>query len=270
MAQKASYYLSFANKYYTLWYVEEEHIIDNTRGYEFDDVRATYIKNVSMNKETAIAKYPDTPWNTTLQGKSRSFSYHTNMKPIETYSFTMGRYKGMKYADCTDYKYMVWYFNSLPSDKREDLTSFMPLIDAVIDNTDYILYETKGRTRSWYSLLTPAEYQQILGEDLYNKQIASTFADGYAIVEVLSNWLDSKSSGFYSLYTKDKYNFLFDEADTVYYPGNYYSEGGNKPAIKGKGKNLKGKIVKLYITRDGIDTHANPNTYLVTKFEILK
>lgn len=270
MAQKASYYLSFANKYYTLWYVEEDHIVDTTRGYEFDDIRATYIKNVSMNKDTAIAKYPDTPWNTSLQGKSRSFSYHANMKPIETYSFTMGRYKGMKYADCTDYKYMVWYFNSFPSDQREDLTSFMPLVNAVTENTDYILYEVEGNTRSWYTLITPAEYQEIVEERLYNEQIASTFADGYAIVEVLSNWLCEESSGYYSLHTKGKYTFLFDENDTVYYPGNYYSSGGNKPAINGKGKNLKGKRVKLYITQDGNAARVNSNTYLVTKFEILK
>ena len=263
MAHKGSYYISFANKYYTLWYVDVYHIVDIDRGYEYDDVRATYIKNISMDKDVTLAKYPDTPWNTELQGKSRSFTYITNKVRIDNHCFSYGKYRGMKFEECTDYNYMVWYFNNQSWEDRHEISNnIKPLVDIVEANTDYILYMYDNGV---YDFITPEEYEGILENKKHNDIIASTFNDGYAIVDVLSNWLDSHD-GYYRLNADCDYNFLFAEENTIYYNGNYYSDGGYKPALKGKGKNLKNKTVKLYIHK----LTTKKNSYIVDGFEILK
>lgn len=259
-----SYYISFANKYYTLWYVVVYHIVDRERGYKYDDVRATYIKNISMSKEVALAKYPDTPWNTMLQGKSRSFCYTTEKVRIDTYCFRYGKYCGMKFENCTDYDYMVWYFGNESYEHRRGEISddLKPLVDKVLANTDYVLYKDNSGV---YDLITPECYENIMARKRHNEAIASTFDDGYAIVDVLSNWLYERKD-YYRLEVDCKYSFLFAEENTIYYPGNYYSSGGNKPALNGKGKNLKNKKVKLYIHKDTTED----DTYIVDGFEILK
>ena len=262
MAHKESYYISFANKYYTLWWVESTRIIDNERGYAYDDVRAMYIKNISMDKAVVLEKYPNTPWDTELQGRSMRFKAN-EVCIIPPHSFTYGKYKGVKFEDCKDYDYMVWYFNNQSLDNRHKISNeIKPLVDAVEANTDYVLYTHEG---GFYEFITSERYETILENKKHNDIIASTFDDGYAIVDVLSNWLESYK-GYYILYADCDYNFLFAKEDTIYYPGNYYSNGGYKPAIKGKGKNLKNKTVKLYIHKDT----TKKNSYIVDGFEILK
>lgn len=268
MASFNSYYISFANKYYTLWDVTVNHIIDEEAGYSYDDVRAVYIKNISMDKDVVLEQYPDTPWDTNLQGKSMRFK--SNEKCIiPPHSFRYGKYKHMAYSDCTDYNYMVWFFNDKMFEEID--TDIQPLIDNVITNTDYVLY--KGG--SYYKLMTKEEYEDILDYENYNKEIAATFNEGYAIVEVDSNWLgeyEIDGEAYYRLSTYDHFYFYFRGDDVRYYEGNYYSSGGYKPAIKGKGKNLKNKKVKLYITPAIIhskDKWYDKKEFIVTGFEIL-
>lgn len=270
MATNRSYYISFANKYYTLWDVEvTNYVVD---GYSYDIVNAVYIKNISMDKDVVLQLYPNTPWDTNLQG--HSMRYKTNEKCIiPPHSFINGKYRGMLYSDCTDYNYMVWYYNNISFiDRGEISEDIKPLVDTVVANSDYVCHKDK---RGYYSLITKKEYESIKEREEYNNKIASTFKDGYAIVNVTNNWLSDcaiNNEYYYKLVTDDDFVFYFKNDNIKYYEGNYYTSGGYKPAIKGKGKNLKNKQVKLYITPVSIhskDAWYDNKEFMVTDFEIL-
>ena len=63
--------IGFTNKFYTLWEITEE-----TRplgnGHNYVVTHYTYIKNISFDKETALAKYPNAIFDDSLRGKTRS------------------------------------------------------------------------------------------------------------------------------------------------------------------------------------------------------
>lgn len=267
MASTTSLYISFAGTYYTLWEVTVEKIITET--YSYDDVRAQYIKNISMDKDVVLELYPDTPWNTNLQGRSMCFRANEK-RTIVPHTFKYGKYCGMLYEECTDYKYMVWYFNNTSFEDRYEISEdIKPLVDVVVANTDYVCYKGNG---GYYDLLSKEEYEDAIEYEEYNNKVASTFKEGYAIVDVENNWLSKNEEGYYELATYDKYHFYFEDDNVKYYEGNYYSSGGYKPAIKGKGKNLKNKQVKLYITPASINEKYNwcvGREFIVTGFEIL-
>lgn len=264
---RSCYYISFACKYYTLWHVATTHIIDTERGYEYDNVNATYIKNISMDFDAAQAKHPGVAYNPMFVGKRRSFSYTANKVKIEHFepsTFHFGRYKHQRFEDCKDYGYMRWYFEQQEFADGDDLSEFKPLIAAVEANTEYKLY---GK-----HFVTESEYEWLIAREAATSEAEKTIDKGYAIVNVDSNWLhickiDNKYYGLLSVNTYD-INFAFNIEDTVEYMPNYYSNGGYKPAINGKGKNLKGNRVKLYGKLQNIGDVRN--IFLVNKFEILK
>ena len=64
--------IGFANKFYTLWQISEEtKPLGNGRSYVI--THYTYVKNISFDKETALAKYPGATLNENLRGMTRSW-----------------------------------------------------------------------------------------------------------------------------------------------------------------------------------------------------
>ena len=64
--------IGFANKYYTLWQIDTY-----TRtirvGQNEEVTRYAYIKNISFDRETAFAKYPNAKFIEDLRGKTQSW-----------------------------------------------------------------------------------------------------------------------------------------------------------------------------------------------------
>ena len=281
MAVISEYRISFANKFYTLWHYEYEHIIDYDRKQEYDYTKATYIKNISFDKDVAFAKYPNLKFDDSLRGKSRSFDYYSNVKDIfEPHTFTFGKYKHMKFVDCDDINYMRWYFDSLRLDEiTEDI---QPLVDKV--SKTYVLY----KNNNWYyQFITKEEYESLMSYDRLNKDVVTSLSkNGWAIITIDSNWLDStRDNSIFDDIDKDTYVYIDDYSNkpyayifcntdankfilpkelTRYYEGNYYSSGGHKAAINGVGKNLKNKDIKVYAEK------IKKGVYVVKSFEIIK
>ena len=90
--------IGFSNKYYTLWQIEEE-----TRplgnGCNYVVTHYYYIKNISFDKDKALAKYPNASLDENLRGKTASWS----SRPKEVWTnvdvFRFGKYKFEKSKD---------------------------------------------------------------------------------------------------------------------------------------------------------------------------
>lgn len=95
-----------SNKYYTLWEVTTD------EGRSYTRTSYEYIRNLSMNRDTAMAKVPGAEVDENLHGHS-SFTKVTYPKPPED-TFQGGKYRGEKVTKCTDYGYLAWAWNCAP------------------------------------------------------------------------------------------------------------------------------------------------------------
>ena len=113
--------IGFANKFYTLWNITEE-----TRplgnGCNYVVTHYTYIKNISFDKETALAKYPNATLDENLRGKTASWSSQPKEVWDNVNCFRFGKYK-YQVIDSTDVNYLEWYWNQLPIGNHRDYVS---------------------------------------------------------------------------------------------------------------------------------------------------
>lgn len=139
--------IGFANKFYTLWDVNIKPEYTTIAGKDYhthDVVNASYIKNISMDKQVVISKYPDfeNMLDESLRGKSRSFEYRKNVVSFNPDDITVFNFG--KYADLTieevfekDPKYLVWVKeNFIPMTNYtkaliDNINKFMPLSDMI-------------------------------------------------------------------------------------------------------------------------------------------
>ena len=63
--------IGFARKYYTVWNYSVSERTD-ARGIKYRTEHYVFLRNASMNKEKALAKYPDAEYCENLRGRTRS------------------------------------------------------------------------------------------------------------------------------------------------------------------------------------------------------
>jgi len=115
--------IGYANKFYTLWEVSKEVRYTGTEGnYRPYEVGVyTYYQNLSLDRAKAILKAEKMGLGTLevdeeLRGKTRSWSsapkklYSDLPQNIDT-CFSFGKYRNRLINDCTDFKYLEWYYN---------------------------------------------------------------------------------------------------------------------------------------------------------------
>lgn len=101
--------IGFARKYYTVWDYSVSERTD-ARGIKYRTEHYVFLRNASMNKEKALAKYPDAEYCEDLHGRTRSWDYERRI--IEPNKFHVGKYSGILFSACTDYSYMMWFYNN--------------------------------------------------------------------------------------------------------------------------------------------------------------
>jgi len=107
------YTLGFANKFYTLWDVQESpvYITDAYGNHHLSrvDTQYYYLKNVSFDKDVAMAKYPNTPLDEDLRGKTRDFQ-RTGNDERTTDIVWFGKYNGQLLTEIADkdFNYILW------------------------------------------------------------------------------------------------------------------------------------------------------------------
>ena len=149
--------IGFANKFYTLWQITEE-TIHLGNGHSRIVTHYTYIKNISFNKETAIAKYPNAKLNENLHGKTQSWNTEKDIwDNVDTFRF--GKYKYEKIEAVNDLLYTAWYWDQISDEDHKNFVSeFMINNGYEIRTNTYIDYYGEAKTAEY--LMFPEELEE--------------------------------------------------------------------------------------------------------------
>jgi len=125
--------IGFGGTYYTLWYVYEND------GY----VHYDYVKNISTDEEKAKRLYPEADIDMSLKG-NHSFTRKIE-DSLENDCFKGGMYKGVKFENCHDDDYMLWWYNNGGS---------CDCLRQVLESRGYKFYDDRMMTEEEYTKFT--------------------------------------------------------------------------------------------------------------------
>lgn len=236
--------IGFANKYYTLWQLTER-LVDTPCGGSEIIKEYTYVKNISIDEETAKSKYPNVEYDEDLKGKTGSFTMYPKKKKIEyepnVYHF--GKYEGKTFEEAGDDNYAVWFLETCgyrygEYDRGLCLMEYLKKFGYVFERC---ISEYNGNV--FYRMQTPemikiikrciSEYDAFVENALSGKPInivPTKNLDGYGNYVVTHN-LDEIPDVVYH----------FEETKEMWYNGYYYW----LPVIGGKAKRFKGKNIVI-------------------------
>ena len=256
--------IGFANKFYTLWEVySESRPLGNGRSYIV--THHTYVKNISVDKETAFNKYPEAPFDENLRGHTRSWESTKEVwDNVDTYRF--GKYAYTKISNF-DLDYLAWYWDNIYD---EDHKAY---VEKVLLENGYEIEECERDIYSSYGEVVGKKTERILRSPEFIKareerakrmvERLDTLATYEPFIIVPSSNVDDE--GYYL--GEDDVFYHFQEVKEQYYAGfNYYI-----PALNGKGKRVKNKNVKVKKYNYYIDENHNNNIVVeILDFEIVK
>ena len=237
--------IGFSNKYFTLW----EKGIDHWY----------YVKNISMDEETAKAKYPGLEVNRNFRG-TRPIAFTKVEIPSFDGTFSKGKYKGIEIEGSQDEDYMKWYVESEVYSTKEEKEAIIKEVEKFghwkWETTTYTYEYSEDETRegsfSRFRRIPPKE--ELIEIERINKELLS----GTFEIFIEKNPDDL---GYYTYYDKfnTSYTIQFENVKEMYYNGYTYG----LPTINGKAKRVKNKTLKL------TDVYVNDNNIFVVKnFEI--
>ena len=225
--------IGFANKFYTLWQISEEtKPLGNGRSYVI--THYTYVKNISFDKETALAKYPGATLDENLRGMTRSWDSAPKEVWDNVDTFRFGKYAYTKIADNTDTNYIAWYWEQISNEHKE-------YVGSVLKSRGYEI-RTWGNDNDNQYLVSP--------EALENERMAE--ANKNTVLEVLKknnpfNISFDHNPSSYGICRIDDILYHFQQVHVNYYQGfEYYL-----PVVNGKQKRIKNKnlVIKNYTYR---------------------
>lgn len=224
--------IGFATKYFTLWDVQNETEYSGSEGqYSYNVTRFTYLQNLSLVEENAIAKAKEKGCtelgiNDELRGRSgRSFQIRTPKKEVfENYQFTYGKYRGDDIRENTDVNYLKWYFNE---------TELMVVAERVCElDSDYSIYEDR--------LVNEEQLDNLLATKKIEDKLKKT---GTIQLEMERN-LDT-----YGFVQIDGIPYSFEN----YVQRSYNGYGYGLPTLNGKAKRVKNKIIEVKVEFGYVD-----------------
>ena len=221
--------IGFANKFYTLWHIiEESKPLGNGRTYVV--THYNYIKNISMNKEIALSKYPNATLDETLRGMSKSWSSKPMIIWDNIDTFRFGKYQFDKIDNAWDTNYIVWYWNNVDNGDHKDY------VGKVLESRGYEIREWS--TGNKY-LVSPEELEAEKAREIENNKILNLLIKN----EPFEINLD-RNPDYNGDCRIDDVIYNFPEVKENYYQGyEYYL-----PVLNGKAKRIKNKnlVIKNY------------------------
>lgn len=245
-----------ANKFYTLWDITEDiHQMHDGRSYTV--THYCFIKNLSFDKEAAMAKVPGAEIDETLRGHHSFEKVQYPAPPTD--EFRYGKYRGTKVADCNDIDYLAWAWNDSESIFSDEVK---PIVESKLADAGYRrLHESRYYSDPETVAAWEAEQEELdeFINGLNNDKIEITLASN----------LDENGTTYIH---NGKVEIKFNEIAEYYYNGyNYYLPLDSK----GKAKRIKNKT--LVITPKDVQiVEENRNTWnpvvniIVDNFEIKK
>ncbi len=245
-----------ANKFYTLWDITED-IRQMHDGRSYTVTHYCFIKNLSFDKEAAMAKVPGAEIDETLRGHHSFEKVQYPAPPTD--EFRYGKYRGTKVADCNDIDYLAWAWNDSESIFSDEVK---PIVESKLADAGYRrLHESRYYSDPETVAAWEAEQEELdeFINGLNNDKIEITLASN----------LDENGTTYIH---NGKVEIKFNEIAEYYYNGyNYYLPLDSK----GKAKRIKNKT--LVITPKDVQiVEENRNTWnpvvniIVDNFEIKK
>lgn len=223
--------IGFANKFYTLWNITEE-----TRplgnGCNYVVTHYTYIKNISFDKETALAKYPNATLDENLRGKTASWSSQPKEVWDNVNCFRFGKYK-YQVIDSTDVNYLEWYWDQLPLGVHKDYVS---------SYLEGLGYEIRSWGDGHQYLMSPEALENERLEEIEKNKVLAELAKN----EPLNICIDHNPNYEGNCRIGDVI-YHFQQVHENYYQGyDYYL-----PVLNGKQKRIKNKnlVIKNFTYR---------------------
>ena len=241
--------IGFANKFYTLW-----NITDETRplgnGCNYVVTHYTYIKNISFDKETALAKYPNATLDENLRGKTASWSSQPKEVWDNVNCFRFGKFKYETIDSKADNGYIEWYWDQLPlGDHKDYVSSYL----------EGLGYEIRSWGDGHQYLMSP----EALENEKENIRIANSLEEKLNNGEIIEFTPEYNPDEDGNIRIGDVI-YHFNEVKENWYNGFYYY----LPVINGKQKRIKNK--KLTITKYTYTRTENIITINIDEFNINK
>lgn len=230
--------IGFANKFYTLWSIDTEAVYTTDSygkhwltGY---NTRYTYHKNISFDLDKAKALYPTLEIQEDLRGKTNSWIAE-NKEDFCPQIMKFGKYYGKDINELLeqDFQYLIWICENKGYSSNGKYAMSLAKIQEhfkTIENA-----KTKviaDRNNAFESILNAGSYEFIADRNLKIK-------DGFAYIYVTEGDLCI--------------TFKFEQGTFSYNEYNGFAYA--LPLVKGKGKRMKGKIVKFEIIEDKTEVY---------------
>lgn len=239
--------IGFANQFYTLWEVNTT-TIDYGHGHKAEVTRSEYIKNISLDEETAKEKYPDARIDMSLKGKTRSFTYEKEYwDNVDTFRFGYNKYTKIDNAIDKD---ILWYYDFCCDEQKEYIEKLMTSRG----------YEVRKSYNS-NILISP----EMLNNERIQKEKFNTLVNEIKSNKELTFFCEYNPDSEGEYWTEDNnIHYHFQEVKENYYNGfNYYL-----PLLNGKAKRVKNKNIK--VTDFTYEVKDNFIQVEILKFEIVK
>lgn len=246
--------IGFTNKFYTLWKISEE-TKPLGNGHNYIVTHYNYIKNISFDKETAIAKYPDAILDENLRGKTASWETKKEVwDNVDTFRF--GKYKYEK-IDNMDLNYLSWYWDQIDGDHKEYVGEILKANGYEIRTNTYTDYN--GGTHTSIYLVSP----EVLENERKNNKALNEVETKLNNREIIEFTPEHNPDMDGDIRIGDVI-YHFNEVKENWYNGfDYYL-----PVVNGKQKRIKNK--KLTITKYNYSRNKNVITINIEEFTINK
>jgi len=246
--------IGFTNKFYTLWQITEE-TKPLGNGHNYIVTHYNYIKNISFDKKTALAKYPNATLDENLRGKTQSWNTEKEVwDNVDVFRF--GKYKYEK-IDNTDLNYLAWYWNQIYGDHKEYVGEILKANGYEIRINAYIDYS--GETHTDEYLVSPNELELERKNNEVLNEIETKLNNGETIEftpECNPDELGDCRIG--------DIIYHFNEVKENYYQGWIYY----LPVVNGKQKRIKNKnivVTKYTYTRNNSVITINIEDFKIEK-----
>lgn len=221
--------IGFANKFYTLWQIiEETKPLGN--GHNYVVTHFNYIKNISFDKETALAKYPNATLDENLRGKTISWKTEKEIwENVDTFRF--GKYKYQNIEKTNDINYTAWYWENVFDEEHKKF------VGSFLKKNGYEIRNWEGETTSGEYLVSP--------EDLAKE--AANLEGVDKILNICKNNAElelnpTRNLDEFGEYREGDVIYKFNNFKEMYYQGYIY---GLPMDSKGKTKRIKNKTLKI-------------------------
>lgn len=207
------YKIGFSNEYYTLWV----------------DIGDTLIfkKNISKDINKVKELYPDIEIDKSLHGYIYQKIETFKPQDINPEIFQFGKYSGNYIADCYDFTYIIWYYDTVKNFDDSKYDSHLLTLKLHLTKNNYYYINDK-----W---LSHDEFTAYNNQQIINQRCIELYKSCKPFVVTIKENPDK--DGYIKL---PNVGFLkFSEVKEFSYNGfEYYL-----PVINGKSKRLKNKVV---------------------------